>query len=52
MGSQMEKTMETYMGVSLNFGYLFGGPYNTDYSMLGSILGSPNLGKLPHGDSL
>ena len=24
----------------------FGGPYNKDYSILGSILGSPDLGKL------
>ena len=25
-----------------------GGPYNKDYSILGSILGSPYLGKLPY----
>ena len=31
------------MEVSLNFGYLFGGPYNKDYSMLGSVLGSHEL---------
>ena len=24
----------------------FGGPYNKDYSILGSTLGSPNFGKL------
>ena len=36
------------MGVSQNQGYLFGGPYNKDYSMLGSILGYPNCGKLPY----
>ena len=29
-------------------GTLFGGPYNKDYSVLGSILGSPYLGKLPY----
>ena len=29
-------------------GTLFGGPHNKDYSILGSILGSPNFGKLPH----
>ena len=29
-------------------GYLFGGPYNKDYSILGSILGSPHFGKLPY----
>ena len=40
----------SYMGVSqgLGFRYLFGGPYNKDYSILGSILGSPSFGKLPH----
>ena len=37
------------MGVSQNQGYLFGGPYNKDYSILGSILGYPNFGKLPYG---
>ena len=34
-------------GVSPNWGYLFGGPYNKDCSVLGSILGSPYFGKLP-----
>ena len=29
------------MGVSQNYGYLFGGPNNKDYSILGSILGFP-----------
>ena len=28
-------------------GYLFGGLHNLDYSIVGSILGSPYLGKLP-----
>ena len=37
-----------YMGVSQNSGYLFGGPYNKDYSILVSILGSPYFGKLPY----
>ena len=36
------------MGVSQNYGYLFGGPNNKDYSILGSILGSPYFGKLPY----
>ena len=36
------------MGVSLNWGYHFGGPNNKDYSILGSILGSPHFGKLPY----
>ena len=31
-------------------GTLFGGPHNKDYSILGSILGSPNFGKLPCRD--
>ena len=35
------------MGVSQNQGYHFRGPHNKDYSILGSILGSPYLGKLP-----
>ena len=38
------------MGVSQNYGYHFGGPYNEDYSILGSISGSPYLGKLPHSE--
>ena len=29
-------------------GIFFGGPYNKDYSILGSILGSHNFGKLPN----
>ena len=37
-----------YMGVSQNWSTLFGGPNNKDYSILGSILGSPNCGKLPY----
>ena len=37
------------MGVSQNLGYHFGGPYNKDYSILGSILRCPYLGKLPYG---
>ena len=35
------------LGVSQNYGYHFGGPNNEDYSILGSILGSPYFGKLP-----
>ena len=35
-------------GVSQNYGYLFEGPHNKDYSILGSILGSPYFGKLPY----
>ena len=29
-------------------GTLFWGPYNKDYSICGSILGSPHFGKLPY----
>ena len=38
---------ELNLGVSQNWGYPFGGPYNKDYSILGSILGSPYFRKLP-----
>ena len=38
------------LGDSQNYGYHFGGPYNKDYSILGFILGSPYLGKLPFFD--
>ena len=27
---------------------IFGGPYNKGYSVMGSILGSPHLGKFPY----
>ena len=37
------------MGDSQNRGYLFGGPNNKVYSILGSILGYPNFGKQPYG---
>ena len=37
------------MGVSQNYGYLFGSPYNKGCSILGSILGSPYLRKVPYG---
>ena len=36
------------MGVSQNSGYFFGGPHSKDYSILGSILGSPYFGKQPY----
>ena len=36
------------MGVSQIRGTLFRVPYNKDYSILGSTLGSPHLGKLPY----
>ena len=34
------------MGVSINWGPLFGSPYNKDHSILGSILGPPIYGSL------
>ena len=40
------------MGVFQNYGYLFGGPHSKDYGILGSILGSPYFGKLPHVSGL
>ena len=39
------------LGVSQNWGYHFRGPHNKDYSILGSILGSPHFGKLPFHNS-
>ena len=36
-------------GDVLKLGVPFGGPYKKDYSIMGSILGSPYLGKLPYG---
>ena len=36
-----------HFGVSQNWGDNFGGPNNKDYSLLGSISGSPYLGELP-----
>ena len=54
MEKNMENDMETGImqgiigiRVSKNYGYHFGGPHNKDYSILGSILGSPYFGKLP-----
>ena len=35
---------DCHMGVSQNQGYHLGDPHSTDYSILGSILGSPYLG--------
>ena len=37
------------LGAPTAQGYLFGGPPNKDSSEMGSILGFPNFGKLPHG---
>ena len=38
-----------YMGVSQNYGYLFVGPHNKDYSFFwGLYLGSPYFGKVPY----
>ena len=55
MGKKMENEMETGfiqgiigIRVSQNWGYHSGGPNSKDYSILGSILGSPYFGKLPY----
>ena len=45
------KTCFPGLVVSQNLGYLFGGPYNKDYNILGSILGSRSFGKLPLASS-
>ena len=37
------------LGVPQNKGYLFRGPYDKGYSILGSILGPPYSGKLATG---
>ena len=39
----------THVGF-LTLGVPFGGPNNKDYSILGSILGSPYFGKLPYNE--
>ena len=36
------------IGVSQNKWYFFKGPRNKDYSIWGSILGSPYFGKVPY----
>ena len=36
------------MAVSQNYGYLLRSSNSRDYNTLGSILGSPYFGKLPH----
>ena len=41
----------TYWGFPKLGAPFFGGPYNKDYNMLVSILGSPYLGKLPYQHS-
>ena len=40
-------TARTDMGLSENWGTLFGGPYNKDPTIEGTILGSPIIGN-PH----
>ena len=56
MDKKMEATIYKYMvkgvpSIRVPFGgwYHFGGPYNKDYSIGGSILRSPSLGKLLYG---
>ena len=45
VGQHTQRVHVAIWGVSLNYGYLIAGPHNKDYSILGSILGSPILGK-------
>ena len=47
VASSLAKGCGEDLGVSQNYGYPFGGPHNKDYSILGSLLGSPYFGKLP-----
>ena len=42
-----EKQVKWWLKIYMS-GFLIGGPHNKDYSVLGSILGSPNFGKLPY----
>ena len=42
------KTLNPKWGFPKIRGTLFGDPYNKDYNILGSILGSPYLRKLPN----
>ena len=44
-------TKTTVWWIPKKSGYLFGGPYNTGYSIWGSILGYPYFGKPPHSHS-
>ena len=43
----MVNSLPLHLGGLLRLGYHFGGPHKKDYSILGSILGYPNFGKLP-----
>ena len=59
MEKKMENEMETGfiweiigIRVSQKQGYLFGDPHNKDHSILGSILGSPYLGKVPYHENM
>ena len=49
-----DEYQHTRHGSFPKLGVPFGGPYDScydkDYRILGSILGSPNFGKLPHTD--
>ena len=40
--------LKTRNGGFPKLGYLIGDPHNKEYSILGSILGSPHFGKLPN----
>ena len=48
MHSVQQSKPFTKIGISQNYGYLFRGTYNKDYSILGSIFGYLNGGKVPN----
>ena len=48
--SQLYRDVVCNMRGSKNQGYLFGGPYNKGYDILGSISGGLCFGKLPYKD--
>ena len=48
MSMWTEASGDLYMGVSHKKGFHFGVPFNQDYGKLGSIFGSPYIGKLPY----
>ena len=45
---ERENPKQNNIGVSQNLRYPIWGLHNKDYNILGSILGSPYLGKLPY----
>ena len=48
MQNEIEATYH-HLEISQNYGYHFKGSHNKDYSIWGSILGSPYFGEVPFG---